>query len=47
VRSGSVSGATQLGDGAQHSFTCALVVLNERVRAEGSRIFCCVAVLLD
>jgi len=46
VRSGSVS-AAQLSDGAQNSFTCARVVLNERVRAEDGRNFCSVAVLLD
>jgi hypothetical protein len=47
VRSGSVSPAAQFGDGAQHSFACALVSLNERIRAEDSRNFCSLAVLVN
>ncbi len=50
MRSGSVS-AAQLGDGiqhsSQHSFVCGHVIVNERIRAEDSRNFCSVAVLLD
>jgi hypothetical protein len=47
MRSGSGS-AAQLGDGAQHSFACALVVvLDERVRAEDRRNVGSVAIPLD
>ncbi|SRR5216683_8167042 len=45
MRSGSVSTAAQFGDGAQHSVTCALV--QNLVRTEDNRNFCCVAVLFD
>jgi hypothetical protein len=41
------STASQFGDCAQHGVTYGIVALNERVRAERSRNFCCVAVLLD
>ena len=52
VGSRSVSAVAQLGDRAQHSaqygFACELVVLNGAdPRAEDSRNFCSVAVLLD
>jgi len=47
MRSGSVSTGTQFSDGTQDSVTCALVALNERVRAEHSRNVCSVAILLD
>jgi len=47
VRSGSISSAAHVSDGAQHCLTCALVVLKKRIRAEDSRDFRCVAVLLD
>ena len=47
VRSGSVSTAAQLDDGAAHGFTRVLVVLNEGIGAEDSRNFGSVAILLD